>query len=227
MTLASAPIERHLGDTLCLLNIPDAPLARIILAHGAGAPMDSPFMDCIARFLCNHGLEVVRFEFPYMAKRRLTGSKAPPDRKPILLRTWEAVIAAAAEQEELPLFIGGKSMGGRMATHLAEVEPVKGVVCLGYPFHPRGKLDKLRTEHLLGITTPTLIVQGTRDPLGKPDEVAGYELSTAILMAWMENGDHDLKPLKKTGYTQQDYLVQAADRIAAFVRLVVGEAPTH
>lgn len=184
-------------------------------------------MDCIASFLCERSLEVVRFEFPYMAKRRLTGSKAPPDRKPVLLDAWERLISALADKDELPLFIGGKSMGGRMATHLAEVVPVEGVVCLGYPFHPRGKPEKLRTEHLLGVATPTLIVQGTRDPMGNPDEVAGYELSTAILMAWMETGDHDLKPLKKTGYTQEDYLVQAADRIAAFVRLVVGEAPTH
>jgi predicted alpha/beta-hydrolase family hydrolase len=219
-------LSRHIGDTHCLFNTPDEPFARLILAHGAGAPMDSQFMARMAELLCEQSLEVVRFEFPYMAKRRQTGRKAPPDRHPVLLGAWERLAAALTEdispdRGAPPLFIGGKSMGGRMATMVADAVPAKGVICLGYPFHPRSRPEKPRTEHLRSLTTPTLILQGTRDPMGGRETVTGYTLSTAVLLAWMETGDHDLKPLRSSGYSHDDYLRQAAERIAAFIRLAV------
>lgn len=224
--VTSDSVIRSIGDTHCLFNTPDEPRARLVLAHGAGAPMDSDFMERMAELLCEQSLEVVRFEFPYMAKRRQTGRRAPPDRQPVLLESWERLVAAltedvAPDKSAAPLFIGGKSMGGRMATMVADGVPVKGVVCLGYPFYSRSRPEKPRTEHLLGLTTPTLILQGTRDPMGNRETVAGYSLSTAILFAWMETGDHDLKPLRNSGYNHDDYLRQAAERIAAFIGLAV------
>lgn len=212
----------HIGGMECLINAPAKPIARLALAHGAGAPMDSDFMAQIAQLLYERDVEVVRFEFPYMARRRETGKKSPPDREPVLLNTWRCLVDALAETDDLPLFIGGKSMGGRMASLYAVdcTQPVKGVVCLGYPFHPLGKPEKLRTQHLSTMTLRTLIVQGTRDPMGTCDEVAGYTLSDAVTVAWLETANHDLKPLRKSGYTYDEYMVQTAERIVNFVRLV-------
>ena len=139
----------------------------IILAHGAGAGMDTPFMEAFATGLADRGFTVVRFNFPYMALRAEDGKKRPPDRAPKLLAAYEAAIEAV--RTDAPLIIGGKSMGGRIATMLAAEKPslgLSGVVCLGYPFHPPGKPEKLRTEHLPAIPVPTLIAQGERDPFG-------------------------------------------------------------
>ena len=136
----------------------------IVLAHGAGAPMDSPFLNILARDLGAAGLRVARFEFPYMRRLREKGQKRPPDREPALRQAWLDVIACLGGAERL--VIGGKSMGGRMASLVADEAGVRGLVCLGYPFHPPGQLEKLRTAHLRDLRTPALIVQGTRDPFG-------------------------------------------------------------
>jgi predicted alpha/beta-hydrolase family hydrolase len=225
-------VARDVNGVSCLFDTPSDPSSRLVLAHGAGAPMDSPFMETIARLLYEQGIEVVRFEFPYMARRRQTGTKAPPNRQPVLLDTWRQLISELAKEDRLPLYIGGKSMGGRMATLLAveevagekaaakeEALPIKGVVCLGYPFHPRGKPEKLRTEHSVQLNVPTLIVQGSRDPMGSREEVSEYTLSTATVVAWLDTANHDLKPLRKSGFSHDDYLLQAAERVAAFIRL--------
>ena len=150
----------------------------VVLAHGAGAPMDTPFMDAFAQGLAGAGLRVVRFEFSYMRARRIEGKRKGPDRAPKLLDAWRSVIAELGDPGTL--VIGGKSMGGRIASMVADEAGVKGVACLGYPFHPAGKPERTRTAHLEAMRTPTLIVQGTRDSLGKPEEVAGYFLSQAI-----------------------------------------------
>lgn len=201
----------------CLLDSPaniKTP-ARLVLAHGAGAPMDSEFMARITALLTARGVEVIRFEFPYMRERRETGKRSPPNREPELLACWREVIASLGDPGGL--FIGGKSMGGRMASLLADELAVKGLVCLGYPFHPQGKPEKLRTAHLSTLKTPTLIVQGTRDPLGKRDEVDGYELSSVIRLHWLEDGDHDLKPRVKSGFTHEQHLHNCANAIADFM----------
>jgi predicted alpha/beta-hydrolase family hydrolase len=114
--------------------------------------------------------------------------------------------------------IGGKSMGGRIASMIADDAAVTGVVCLGYPFHPPGKPERLRTAHLETLKTSTLIVQGTRDPFGTREEVASYSLSAAIEVEWMEDGDHSLKPRKKSGRTLEDNLAEAVDAIVSFIR---------
>ncbi|MCK9518437.1 MAG: alpha/beta fold hydrolase [Dehalococcoidia bacterium] len=187
----------------------------VVLGHGAGAPMDSPFMAHIASALATHGLRVVRFEFPYMQARRTTGQRKPPDREPVLLEMWRRVVDQLGGGERL--VIGGKSMGGRMASMVADEVNARGLVCLGYPFHAPGRPEKPRVAHLLELRTPALIVQGTRDPFGSPDEVAGYGLPNRIRVHWIEDGDHDFKPRKASGRTQQQNWDEAAEQVATFV----------
>lgn len=191
---------------------------RLALAHGAGAPMDSPFMAAFAEGLGARGIRVARFEFPYMAARRNTGRKFPPDRQPVLLDTWTRAAQALGHPETW--IIGGKSMGGRMASLVADGLGVRGLACLGFPFHPPGKPAQTRTAHLAGLKTPTLIVQGTRDPLGGRTDVAGYALSPSIEITWIEDGDHDLKPLKRSGRTQDECWRAAMDRVAEFMNKI-------
>lgn len=187
----------------------------VVLAHGAGAPMDSPFMDAFAQGVAETGLRVVRFEFLYMRARRTEGKRKGPDRAPVLLDTWRSVIAQLGDPGTL--VIGGKSMGGRIASMVADETGVKGVACLGYPFHPPGKPERTRTEHLENMRTPTLIVQGTRDALGKPGEVAGYTLSKSIHVHWLETGDHSFKPTKASGRTLEQSWQEGIAAVAAFI----------
>jgi len=187
----------------------------IVLAHGAGAPMDSPPLNALARGLGEAGLRVARFEFPYMRRRRETGERKPPDREPALRQAWHDAIAELGGGPRL--VIGGKSMGGRMASLIADEAGVRGLVCIGYPFHPPGQLERLRTAHLKDLKTPTLIVQGTRDQFGTREEVAGYELSPAIRVVWMEDGDHSLKPRKSSGHTERGHLAAAVAEVSGFV----------
>ncbi len=176
----------------------DAPLT-LVLAHGAGSLMDTDFMNAFAEGMVvqSHGhLRVARFEFPYMAARRADGRRRPPNPESVLLETWRRMIAALGPER---LAIGGKSLGGRMASMIADECGVRAVVCLGYPFHPQGDPEKLRVAHLATLATPTLIVQGTRDPFGTEEEVSRYLLSSAIALHWIEDGDHNLAPRKSTG----------------------------
>ncbi len=195
----------------------DGPADRPItlaLAHGAGAAMDSPFMATLARSLGERGVRVARFEFPYMAARR-RGERRPPDRQPVLAATWRAVVAALGGGSRV--VVGGKSMGGRIASVIADGVGARGLVCLGYPFHPPGQPGKLRTAHLATLATPTLILQGTRDPFGTPDEVAGYDLSPAIEVEWLPDGDHSFKPRKRSGLTEAENLAAAVAAMGRFL----------
>jgi len=193
---------------------PDDADTTLILAHGAGAGMDSAPMQAFAEGLAAEGLRVVRFEFPYMERRRTSGKRGGPDRPPVLMESWRRAIATAGGKR---VVIGGKSMGGRIASMIADDVGVHGLVCLGYPFHPPGKPEKVRTAHLAALRTPTLILQGTRDPFGKPDEIADYELSDAIEVAWIADGDHSFKPRKAAGRTQEQNFREAVDQIMGFV----------
>jgi predicted alpha/beta-hydrolase family hydrolase len=199
----------------------DAPVT-IALAHGAGAPMDTAFMAAFAQGLATRGLRCVRFEFLYMAGRRVDGKKRPPNRAPILLDTWRTVIDHLGREN---LVIAGKSMGGRMASIVAteleaEGHPVKGVICLGYPFHPPGKPEKAegRRTHLRTLNTPTLILQGTRDTFGSLDQVAGFPLSKAVRVQWLEDGDHGFKPRKSSGRNEAQNWTEAIEAMDAFAR---------
>lgn len=191
-----------------------------ILAHGAGAPMDHAWMNMLTEQLQANGLCVIRFEFPYMARRRTEDKKPGPDRAPVLEATWRQVVQEASHTlgvTPAALIIGGKSMGGRIASMMADELGVRGVVCLGYPFHPPGKPEKLRTAHLAQLKTRALIFHGTRDPMGLPHEISGYQLSDAIELRYIQDGDHSLKPRKKTtGQTMEDVLGDVARQISSF-----------
>ncbi|WP_371228987.1 alpha/beta family hydrolase [Pseudomonas sp. QE6] len=190
----------------------------LVLAHGAGAPMDSPFMNDIAQRLAKHGIAVLRFEFPYMEMRREDGRRRPPSPQKQLLECWRAVYAQVRSEVPGKLAIGGKSMGGRMASLLADELGADALVCLGYPFYAVGKPEKPRVGHLAELKTPTLIVQGERDALGDRPTVEGYALSAAIQLRWLAAADHDLKPLKASGLTHEQHLETTAESVAEFLR---------
>ncbi|MBG0846699.1 alpha/beta hydrolase [Pseudomonas chengduensis] len=196
---------------------PQAAWGTLILAHGAGAPMDSPFMQTMAQGLAARGVRVVRFEFAYMAQRRVDGRRRPPNPQAQLLQQWREVYAQVCQQVAGPVAIGGKSMGGRMASLLADELDAAALICLGYPFYAAGKPEKPRVAHLAELRTATLIVQGERDALGNREAVAGYNLSAAIELHWLEAGDHDLKPLKASGFSHEQHLETATRVITDFL----------
>jgi predicted alpha/beta-hydrolase family hydrolase len=197
-----------------LIDGPANASCTVVLAHGAGAGMDTPFMTAFAQGLAERGLRVLRFEFPYMAQFRKTGKKRPPDREPALREAWRNVVTTLAGEK---LVIGGKSMGGRIASLVADELEVAGLVCLGYPFHPTGNPERLRIEHLKTIRTPTLIVQGERDPFGNQDEVRAWNLSKNVQIHWLTDGDHSFKPRKSSGRTQEENLRQGIEATAEFI----------
>ena len=281
----------------------------VVLAHGAGQPMDGAAMELLAAAFTRAGVRVVRFEFPYMSRRRATGRSTAPDREPVLEQAWRSVIAqvaalplgrraasaapgvgtagtgadmaatgaatagtgagtaapgvgtagtgagtaaagggtaaaavgtatgtptgtAAGSPNAAPtrtatgnptgtpgggLVIGGRSMGGRIASMVADDCGVRALLCFAYPFHPPGRPDRLRTAHLARLRTPTLILQGERDPFGSPAEVASYALPAAITVHWIADGDHSFKPRKRSGRTLQDNLADAVQRSVSFL----------
>ncbi|MBY2949877.1 alpha/beta family hydrolase [Rhizobium leguminosarum] len=202
-----------------LLQGPQDARFTILLAHGAGAPMDSASMTAAANALAGVGFRVARFEFAYMAARRTSEGRKPPPRAETLNPEYEAVIEDLGASG--PLIIGGKSMGGRVASMVADDlhrrGKIVGLLCLGYPFHPPGQPQKLRTGHLTGLTTPALICQGTRDEFGTRNEVPGYDLSDRIEILWLEDGDHDLKPRKTiSGFSSADHLSTMAKAAKAW-----------
>ena len=193
-----------------LADGPEDAQARLLLAHGAGASMRSSFMQRVAECVAARGVRVVRFEFPYMRERNKR-----PDPPALLLATWREVIERMGGGPGV--YIGGKSMGGRIASMLADEVHARGLVCLGYPFHPAGKPEKTRVAHLRELHTPALFVQGTRDSLGSREDVAGYTLSSAIRIEWIEDGDHSLEPRKRSGHTAAQAMDAAIDAVARFV----------
>ncbi len=198
--------------------------ARIIIAHGAGAGLDTSFLETMAVLLAARELAVTRFEFAYMAARRTGGPKRPPPKAETLAPEYAEAIAAVTGRAPhgQKLFIGGKSMGGRVASMIADTYfaagSISGLVCLGYPFHPPNQPQTWRTAHLEPMTCPTLIVQGERDPFGHRTEVEALQLPPAIAFHWIGDGDHDFGPRGASGYTRKGNLAEAADAVAAFVK---------
>jgi hypothetical protein len=188
----------------------------IVLAHGAGAAMDSPFMEDMARALTAESFRVIRFEFPYMQEHRTTGKRTRPDSTKALEECWISVVEQLGDPARL--VIGGKSMGGRIASRVADRVGVKGLVCMGYPFHPAGKPAALRVAHLRELKTPTLILQGARDRLGTMEDIGRYSLSGAIRLVFLEDGDHSFKPRKSSGRTFEQNFRQAVQETALFCR---------
>jgi predicted alpha/beta-hydrolase family hydrolase len=201
-----------------LFDGPEDAAITVLLAHGAGAPMDSNSMIQAAKALAAEGLRVARFEFGYMAARR-RGERRPPPKAETVMPEYVAAVEALGATGTL--LIGGKSMGGRVASMVADelhaAGKIAGVVCLGYPFHPPGRPTQLRTKHLETLTCPALIVQGTRDEFGTREEVETYGLSPAIDLLWLEDGNHDLKPRKSvSGFTAAQHLKTMAVEVRAF-----------
>jgi uncharacterized protein len=193
---------------------PSNATTTIVLAHGAGAGMRHPFLAAVASGLAAHGLAVVRFDFPYMAARS-RGERRPPDRFQVLLDCMREVVRTIASTR---LVLAGKSMGARVATMLADELGAAAAIAFGYPFHPPKQPDRLRTEHLATIRTKTLIVQGERDEFGTPGEIAGYALSPAITLRVLADGDHSLKPRRRSGHSADEHLGTAIALAAAFAR---------
>jgi len=199
---------------------PSRPLATVILAHGAGASQSSPFMVGFAQGLAQRGCHAVTFNFPYTERgRRL------PDRAPALEACFRDVVAAVRARADLaagPFVIGGKSMGGRIASHLAAagVDRLAGLVALGYPLHPPAKPEQLRAAHLGRIRQPVLIVQGTRDAFGTPAELAvAFEpLGTLATIHVVEGGDHSFKVAGGGPSAQEEVLEGVRDEIARWIR---------
>ncbi|MCG8554207.1 MAG: alpha/beta fold hydrolase [Proteobacteria bacterium] len=199
-------------------NGPHGARCSLVMAHGAGQGMHSDFMTCMAEGVAAAGIRVVRFEFPYMRKGRQDGRRRAPDRMPVLKACWLEALAALARQPEHHVFIGGKSMGGRVASLIADEVQAAGLICLGFPFHAPGRSAKGRIEHLYTLKTRALIVQGTRDAFGTPSQVRGYELPAAIKLAWIEDGDHSLKTRARSGRTRAQALQEAVEALVAFIR---------
>lgn len=175
--------------------------------------MDSPFLDTIATGLGKRGLRVGRFEFPYMQKRRESGGKRPPDPREKLIACWREAVATVSG----PVVLAGKSLGGRIASYLADEVGARALVVLGYPYHPPGRPETLRIEHLEHLKTPALFLQGTRDVFGSPEEIASYPLAASIRREWIPDGDHAFVPRVSSGRTEQENLALAVDRVVDFL----------
>lgn len=196
--------------------------AVLVLAHGAAAPMTSAFMETMVTALAARGVATARFEFGYMAARRTGGKRRPPPRAETLVPEYIAAVenVRAGQTGNKPLLIGGKSMGGRVASYgageLYDKGLIAGLVCLGYPFHAANKPAALRTAHLETLRCPALIVQGERDPFGDRALIESLPLSNAIEFHWAGDGDHDLGPRGGKGYSRRGNIDAAADAIAGF-----------
>ncbi len=204
-----------------LINKAEKARAILVFAHGAGADMHHAFMNNIAEQLSAQHITVVRFNFPFMVKRAEDGKRRPPDKMDKLVACYQDELAKL--HTTMPLFIGGKSMGGRVAATLAKeeipatVNTIKGVICIGYPFHPVKKPEKLRLPPLQNTQQPVLIIQGDRDALGNKEEISQYEISSQCELVYLEDGDHDLKPRVKSGYTHQQHIKTAVTTITRFI----------
>lgn len=204
------------------------PLATLVLAHGAGAPMDSAFMTKIATALAARGISVARFEFPYMAARRTSDRRPPPPKAESLVPAFRAALnLVLADQDgpsDGPMFVGGKSMGGRIATMLTggPVDArVRGVVCFGYPLHPPGKPETMRLGPLEGTRLPTLVCQGERDEFGNRATFETLALQKHIAIEWIPDGNHDFGPRGASGATLSTNIAAAATAAASFMATVL------
>lgn len=215
------------------INQASTPIARVLFAHGAGAGMDHPFMAKVAEGLAGQQIEVVRFNFPYMIKRQEDGKKRPPDRQPKLLNAFAEEVSSLTD--DLPLFIAGKSMGGRMSTLLMaglltepvdgfQPEKIRGLLCLGYPFHAPAKKEQWRAEHFVDVPCPCLIIQGERDTFGTKEEMLSHDFPEHFQSVFLPDGDHSFKPRKSSGYTEEENIAAAIQTMANFIQQTLNQS---
>lgn len=195
----------------------------LVLAHGAGLPMNAPFMVNMAQSVALEGFQVVLFDFDYMKRRKLEGRQFPPDRQDKLLARWHQVLA---DWSGCKLVIGGKSMGGRIASIIMAQTPdaAEGLVCLGYPFHPPGRPENLRVAHLMDLTKPTLICQGERDPFGTRKEFDRSPFPDCVEFYWLADGEHSFRPRVSSGLTEEQNLSAAAAAVSGFLKSLAESA---
>lgn len=210
-------------NDLLITSAKNTPKAIVVLAHGSGAGMRHHFMQMLADALAEQDFEVIRFNFPYMQVAEQQGKMRPPNKMPVLLEAMQSVIRLVSKLEPcLPIVVAGKSMGARVASQWLCADqsrqyPAIAAVSYGYPFHPPGKPEKLRLTHFDDIPHPHLILQGTRDPFGKQQEVMSYSLGENNRVEFVESGEHSFIPLKSSGTTQQALIQYAALKTAALI----------
>ena len=212
-------IDTPAGPVSVVFDGPEESQVLVVLAHGAGAPMDSDFMRAMAQALGERDFRVCRFNFAYMEQ----GRKAP-DRQPALEQTYRAVVDEVRSQAD-QVVIGGKSLGGRIASLIAaDGAPVDGLVFLGYPLHPPGRPDRIRKAHLPAIRVPMLFVEGTRDPFCPLDtlEEVRAELTAPTELAVIDDGDHSLKVRKSSGRSTEEAWTEAAEAVASWLGKTFG-----
>ncbi len=213
------------GEVAASFDGPRDAAALLVLAHGAGGDMDSEFMTTTAHHLAAAGLRVCRFNFPYSQRGR-----RGPDPQPVLGDAYRAVVARAAREEPPFLVLGGKSLGGRIASHVvAAGVHADALVFLGYPLHPPGKPERLRDAHLRAIKTPMLFVEGTRDPFCPLPtlETVRERLSAPTTVAVIDGGDHSLKVPRSSGRSTQDAWAEAAAATAEWVTQLAARRQLH
>jgi predicted alpha/beta-hydrolase family hydrolase len=231
-------LDHGMAVTAVRYTAAEPSIATLVLAHGAGAGQFSEFMVRFAAALAERRVEVVTFNFPFTER-----GKKLPDPQPVLEAGYRSVLAHVAADPVLgrrPLFIGGKSLGGRMASHVAAArdaaesdaitwwDRLRGLVFLGYPLHPPGKPQQVRTSHLPHLTHPMLIVQGARDAFGTPQELHTFfdVLSAPSEFYVVDQGNHSLEVPKRSGIRQDEVFAAVQDRMAAWIRERAGSA-TH
>jgi predicted alpha/beta-hydrolase family hydrolase len=199
----------------------DRPFAGLVLAHGAGAGQRSHFMVLTAKQMASRGVTTATFDFPYVIEHRRV-----PDKAPVLEASWRAALTAAQQDSHfagLPLFIGGKSMGGRISSHIAaqRVVGIRGLVFFGYPLHPPGRPEQRRDAHLPDVREPMLFIQGTRDPFGTAEDITALlpTLSAGSAVYEVADGDHSFKVRVSIGGKSQDSVfAEIFDTAAAFIQ---------
>lgn len=195
-----------------------ARIGRILWAHGAGAGHQSSFMQRMINGLAAQGLQVFAIDFPYMQQINQQGKRRPPPPVAHTVAHFTAWYRLLAPLAASPLWVGGKSMGGRIATMLASQQACPGVIAAGYPFHPPKAPEKRRLSHWPDIHCPVLVLQGERDPFGTREEVIGYPLTPQTRLDWLTDGDHDFKPRRASGLKHEFLIDEAASLAASFVR---------
>ena len=208
-----------------LVNSPEQdPRGIFLLAHGAGKGMATPFMETIARGVIESGVRVIRFHFPYMEDMLRSGVKRPPDGGRVLRKAFSELITHCVEREKVPrrnIIIGGKSMGARVASMIADNHKVAGVICLSYPFHPPKKPRRVRIKHLKVMRTPTLICQGESDPNGRREEVQLLDLSQSIRFHWLAGSDNNFRARDDSGRSQTENLAGVVQACNEFIGQVL------
>lgn len=205
-------------DDIAHLN-PHQPV--LLYAHGAGSGGESEFNTAMRHALLGHNIQVVRFHFCYMQTLLREQKRRPPPKLDVLIDEFCAAYATLREHTAAPLFMGGKSMGARVASHAALLpcisRTLKGMVAFGFPFHAPRKPAGQRIVHLPALSAPACIIQGTRDAFGNPHDVASYTLNSATQVQWLDTACHDFKPLKRSGRTQQACIDIAAEHAHTFI----------